>query len=65
MKQRKPPLRAATHDRHDGRQRQVCTSCHKLPKFCNCGPDAVPNCPICGRPESEGLHFPQVDNCRV
>ena len=41
--------------------KKVCVSCHKLPKFCQCPPDAVATCPICSKPEAEGKHFPEVD----
>lgn len=55
-------LREATVDIHDGPAQMVCVSCHKLPKFCKCGPDAVATCPICSRPVAGEEHFPQV-NC--
>lgn len=39
----------------------VCTSCHKLSKFCKCGPDKIPNCPICHKPLGTRKHFPKID----
>ncbi len=53
--------RKATQDKYDGQAVRVCVSCHKLPKFCKCGPDAVATCPICSKPESSGKHFPEID----
>lgn len=52
--------RKASEDRYEEKGLRVCVCCHKLPQFCTCGPDAVPTCPICGRPEDEGEHYPQV-----
>lgn len=62
MSQSKAGKRQATYDRYEGRQ-FVMRCCHKLEKFCVCGPDAVATCPICGMPESSGRHFPDVETC--
>lgn len=58
----KPKTRAATADRHEPRSR-VCTSCHKLPRFCDCAPGAEPTCPICHNVMSSGQHFPDIQTC--
>jgi len=62
MTQSKAGKRAATHDRHEGRQ-FVMRCCHKLERFCTCGPDAVATCPICRGPAATGKHFPDVEEC--
>jgi hypothetical protein len=38
-----------------------CPSCHRLSRYCSCGPEAVPTCPACRKPLSEGQHAPVVD----
>jgi len=35
----------------------TCVSCHKLPKFCACAPDAPPICKFCKGDKREGLHI--------
>ncbi len=49
-----------THEHHANGK---CSCCHKLSRFCTCPSDAVPTCPICMRPRSDGPHFPEA-RCR-
>lgn len=46
MTKSKAGTREATYDRHAGRN-SVMRCCHKLQKFCKCGPKAVARCPVC------------------
>lgn len=63
MTQSKAGRRLATHDRHEGRQ-YVMKCCHKLEKFCTCGPDAVATCPICCHGEHTGTCTDSCPGCK-
>lgn len=56
-------LRKASQDRYDTPGQSVKECCHKLAKFCECSPDAPATCPICGKGQAKGQHFPAI-NCR-